>query len=277
MTQLAQRLGFDLADTLAGYRERLADLFERMLGAVFQAKAHLDDLLFARGERSQHLRGLVFQVDVNHGLRRRDHGTVFDEIAQMRIFFFANGRLQRDGLLGDLQDLADLGHRNIHALGDLFRGRLAPQLLHQLPRGADQLVDGLDHVHRNTDGAGLIGDSAGDGLADPPRSVRGELVAAAVFELVDGFHQADVAFLDQIQELQPAVGVFLGDRNHQAQVSFDQLALGGLGVDVALDNFALRPLQLLVTDARFLLQGIQIAAMAALDTAKFLFRIFAAG
>src|SRR5262249_27288082 len=189
MAQLAQGLGFYLADTLARYRERLADLFEGMLGAVFQAEAHLDYLLLAWGERSQHLRGLVFQVYVDHGLSRRNHGAVFDEVAQMRIFFFANGRLQRDGLLGDLQDLADLGHRDIHALGDLFRGRLAPQLLHQLPRGADQLVDGLDHVHRNTDGAGLIGDSAGDGLANPPRGVRGELVAAAVFELVHGFHQ----------------------------------------------------------------------------------------
>src|SRR5215469_15213377 len=48
MAKLAQGLGFDLADTLAGDRERLADLFQGMLGAVFQTKPHLDDFLFAR-------------------------------------------------------------------------------------------------------------------------------------------------------------------------------------------------------------------------------------
>jgi hypothetical protein len=80
-------------------------------------------------------------------------------------------------------------------------------------------------VHRDADGARLVGDRAGDGLADPPRGVGRELVAAAVFELVDRLHQADVAFLDQVEELQAAVGVLLGDGDHQAQVGLDHLLL----------------------------------------------------
>ena len=55
-------------------------------------------------------------------------------------------------------------------------------------------------MHRDADGARLVGDRAGDGLADPPRGVGRELVAAAVFELVHRLHQADVAFLDQVEE-----------------------------------------------------------------------------
>ena len=125
------------------------------------------------------------------------------------------------------------------------------QFLHQLARGADQLVDRFDHVHRDANGAGLIGDGAGDGLANPPGGVGGELVAAAIFELVDGLHQADVAFLNQVQELQAAVGVFLGDGNHQAQVGFDQLPLRLLRVHVPLDDFALRALELLERNAGF--------------------------
>ena len=39
------------------------------------------------------------------------------------------------------------------------------------------------------------------------------------------FIRSDVAFLDQIEELQAAVGVFLGDRNDEAQVRLHHLLL----------------------------------------------------
>src|SRR6202167_4238745 len=196
MPQFAQRLGFDLADAFAGYGERLADFFQRVLAAVFEAEAHFDYFFFARSQRAQDLSGLVLEVHVDHGFGGRDYGAVFDEVAEMRIFSFAYRSFERDRLLRDLQHLAHFRHRDVHALGYFFAGRLTSQLLHQLPRGADQLVDGFDHVHRDANGARLIGDGAGDGLADPPRSIGGKLVAAAVFEFVDGFHQADVAFLN---------------------------------------------------------------------------------
>ena len=125
--------------------------------------------------------------------------------------------------------LRTLAHRHVHPLGDLFGLRLASELLHERARRARQLVDRLDHVHRDADGARLIGDRAGDGLTNPPRGVRGELVAAAVFELLDRLHQTDVAFLDEVEELQAAVGVLLGDRDDQAEVGDDQLLLGLIG------------------------------------------------
>ena len=108
---------------------------------------------------------------------------------------------------------------------------------------ANQLVDRLDHVHRDADGAGLVGDGAGDGLANPPGGVGRKLVAAAPLELVHGLHQADVAFLNQIEELQAAVGVFLGDGNHQAEVGLDQFFLGLLGFRFAAQDDLQRALQ----------------------------------
>ena len=36
-----------------------------------------------------------------------------------------------------------------------------PELLDELARGADELVDRLDHVHRDADGARLVGDRRG--------------------------------------------------------------------------------------------------------------------
>ena len=144
---------------------------------------------------------------------------------EVRVLVVADRRLHRDRLLGDLQDLAHLVLGHLHAHGQLFGRRLAAHLLQHLPRDAVQLVDRLDHVHRNADGARLVGDRARDGLADPPRRVGAELVAAAVFELVHRLHQADVAFLDEVEELQAAVGVLLGDRDHEAQVGLDHLLL----------------------------------------------------
>ena len=112
--------------------------------------------------------------------------------------------------------------------------RLAADLVQHLARGAHQLVDGLDHVHRDADGARLIGDGAGDGLANPPGGIGREFVAAAIFELIDRLHQADIAFLDQVQELQAAIGVFLGDGDHEAQIGLDHFLLGDAGFALAL-------------------------------------------
>ena len=233
MAQLAQRLGFDLADPFARDREVLAHFFERVLGPVAHAEAHLDDTFFARRQRLQHRVGLFLQVQVDDRLGRRHDVPVLDEVAKMRIFLFADGRLERDGLLRDLHHLADLRHGNVHPLRDFFRGGLAAQFLHERARRPDQLVDRLDHVHRDPDGARLVGNRAGDGLADPPRRVGRELVAAPVLELVDRLHQADVAFLDQVEELQAAVRVLLRDGHDQAEVGLDQFLLGLLGLCLA--------------------------------------------
>src|SRR5713226_10483357 len=77
LAQLAQGLGFNLANTLAGDGERPPNLPQRVLRAVLQTKAHLDHLLFTRAEGVQHARRLVFQVHVDGGLGGRDHGAVF--------------------------------------------------------------------------------------------------------------------------------------------------------------------------------------------------------
>ena len=43
-------------------------------------------------------------------------------------------------------------------------------------------------MHRQTDGAALLGDRAGDCLTDPPGRVGREAVALMVVELLDGAH-----------------------------------------------------------------------------------------
>ena len=136
----------------------------------------------------------------------------------MRILLLADRRLQRDGVLRDLLDLAHALDGHIQLFGDLVRRRLAPQLLEEDARSAGEAVDRLHHMHGDADGAGLVRDRARDRLPDPPRRVRRKLEALLVIELLDRLHQAEVALLDQVEEEHPPADVALGDGDDQAQV-----------------------------------------------------------
>src|SRR5262245_8851751 len=182
MAELAQRLGFDLADALAGYRKACPDLFERMVGALADPEAEPQHLLLPGRERGEDLPGLAVQAARDRGLVGRDGRLILDEIAEMAVLVVAERRFEGDRLARDLHHPADLVGGELHATADLLGARLAPELLHQLALYAHELVDGLDHVHRDADGAGLIGDGAGDGLTDPPGRVGRELVPAPPLE-----------------------------------------------------------------------------------------------
>ncbi len=88
-------------------------------------------------------------------------------------------------------------------------------------------------MHGHADRAALVGERARDRLADPPRRVGRELVAAPVVELLGGAHEADRPLLDQVEERQALVAVVLGDRDDEPQVGLDHVLLGA--VVAALD------------------------------------------
>ena len=98
-------------------------------------------------------------------------------------------------------------------------------------------------MDRNTNGSGLVRDSPRNCLPNPPRGVGGKLVSAPILELIYRLHQADVAFLDQVQKLQTAVAIFLRNRNHQPEIGFDQLVLCLFRIHLSADDCSLCPLQ----------------------------------
>src|SRR6516165_4486675 len=150
----------------------------------------------------------------------------------MGVALFADRCFKRERFLSDLQRLAYLFERHMEILGKLFWRWLAADLVEYLPPRARDLVYELGHVNRHTDGACLVLKRAADRLPNPPGSVGRELEATPIFELVDCLHQADVAFLNQVKELHAPVGVFLCDRDDEAQVRLHHLLLG-------LERFAL--------------------------------------
>ena len=83
-------------------------------------------------------------------------------------------------------------------------------------------------MHRQANGFGLVGQRAFDGLLDPPRTVSGKLAALGRVKPLHGFHQADVAFADQIEQRQAEAFVIVRDFHDQAQVGLDHLFAGFL-------------------------------------------------
>src|SRR6056297_579225 len=162
--QLAQRLVLDLADPLARHAEVLPDLLERVLAAVHEALAHLEDLRLALVQLVERLVELLREDRLAGLVHRALDLLVGDEVAVEAVLLVADGRFEAERLARELERLLDLlgVPLGAHRVGDLLVAGLAAQLLLQAPAGARQLVDRLDHVHRDADGAGLIRDRAVD-------------------------------------------------------------------------------------------------------------------
>ncbi len=84
-------------------------------------------------------------------------------------------------------------------------------------------VQFLDYMHGQADGARLVHDGAFDALADPPSGIGGEAESAFGIEFLERVDQAEIAFFDQVQQLQSTAGVVLGDVHNQPQIVFDHL------------------------------------------------------
>src|SRR5206468_2876198 len=116
VAELPERLGLDLADPLAGDVELPTDLLEGPRPAVLEPEPELENASFAAGQRVQHRLDLLLQELVRGRLGRGERAAVLDEVAEVGILLLADRRLEGDGLLGDLDDLADLLRRDLDLL-----------------------------------------------------------------------------------------------------------------------------------------------------------------
>ena len=223
--EFSQREILDLADALARDAEFLADFLQGFFRAAVEAEAVAQNGRFARVEVPDHVLqhagdGFVFQIFVGRG------GVfILDDVGKIIRLVVADGRVERRGANRHQPHLPDAGGGHVEFVGQLLVGRFAAKLLLQTHRDAAHLGNLVHQMHRQADGLGLIGERAFDGLLDPPRTVGRKFAALFRIKALDGLHQADVAFADQIQQRQSDAVVIARDFYDQAEVGLDhQLA-----------------------------------------------------
>ena len=138
-------------------------------------------------------------------------------------------KVDRDGCYGEA-----IGRRRIGDLSDcgLLASLPVDRALHIV-----NLVDELELVDGNSDGPDLTLNGADDALSNPPARIGGELEASGPVEFLDGLHQTQVSFLDQVGEGQAAVGVLLGDTHHESEIGSGEDLFGELGIGPVLSDF----------------------------------------
>ena len=239
MAQLPQRLLLKLANALARQAKHLAHLLQRARLPILQPVAQAQNARLARRKLVQNIANLLGQHLLRHRLGRRRRLNIFDKVAQLRIRLVPHGALQVHRLAAGAQHPAHPLGRQLHILRNLFRRRLAAELLLHLLRHLVQLADAPPQVGGNADGAAVVSQRARHRLANPPGRIRAEAVAAPVIILFHRLHQPHVALLDQVQKLQAAPPVFLGDAHHQARVGPDQVRARRLAHFAHVDELVL--------------------------------------
>src|SRR4029453_14322125 len=224
--ELLERADLDLADSLAGEPEPLADALQGEGLLTTQAETQRDHCALPVGQVLQHAGQVGTRAE--HG-RQPGAGLparVRDALAEAALAV-ARGRLvERDRMLAQALQLLELGHRAPHLSGH-FRGRRRPpELLGERVAMAVELAQQRLDVHGQADRAGLIGERAHHRLTDPPGRVRREAGAAVWVELSGRVEEAHVALLDEIEEREAPVQVPPRDLDHESQVRLDELPLG---------------------------------------------------
>src|SRR5581483_7888599 len=154
--ELLQALVLDLPDPLTRHVERAADLVERARLLAVQPVAKLEHPPLAVAERLEAPCERLRAEGRVGSLVRERRRLVLDELPELGLLLVAHRLLERHRRLRGAADRLDL----------LVR-RLTAALGAQLALGAEDLVQLLDDVHRHPDRACLVGERAGDRLADP--------------------------------------------------------------------------------------------------------------
>ena len=233
MTEFTQSLCLDLTDTFTGDIELFADLFKGTALTVFQTEPERKDFRFTRSQRLEDSAELFFKQGMACSVDRRRSVIIGDKVTEVAVFFLTDRRFQRNRLLRYPQDFSYLIDRHIQFISDFLSTRFMAVSMEQLAGNLLDAVNGFNHMNRDTDSTRLVGNRTGNCLTNPPGCVGRELKALGMVELFDCLNQAEVTFLNQIEELHTTSDITFCNRNDQTQVCFTQ-TFSGLSRDLGV-------------------------------------------
>ena len=231
VAKASDRTRHQAAGGFGGDAELLADFAEALALAVDETEAGLDREAGPRVERAEEFVE-QFAVDHRHHVVFGRAVTVGHQVAERGVAVVADRLVEADRRGESVQ----FGVRLVEGLA--VAGGLT-----------QRSAEAGRAVARDADEAGLLVERTTDGLADPERGVGGELEATAPVELVDGVLEAQVALLDEVEEIHALrEGVATGDRDHEAKVRADEpiLGLGGFAHLALQRHAALAGVELLL-------------------------------
>ena len=225
MTQSAESELLELADPLTGQIELIADLLERARHAVVETVSEGQDAAFAHRQTFDRLPETVRDVQLFGNANRVDGFLIFNEVAELSAVL-ANRLLERHRI-GNAERQLDLGDVNPGLYGDLFWLRVASELRLQARLGSTNGCERVVQMDRDPNRSRLVGDGTSYGLPNPPGCIRRELETLAPVELLDGTNQSEVAFLDEIEEVDArGVGVATSVGNDESEIGREERILG---------------------------------------------------
>src|SRR5258708_13131797 len=81
---------------------------------------------------------------------------------------------------------------------EFFSGRRSSELLLQAQVALLEAVELVSQVNRETNGPPLVGNSAGDGLTNPPERVGTEFLPFRAVKFLAGAHEPQISFFNKV-------------------------------------------------------------------------------
>ena len=121
MTELTKSLCLNLTDTLSGNIKLLANFLKRSCTSIIKSETKTENLLFSLSKSAKNFYQLFLQKSKCCSISRNRNIVILDEISKMAVLLFTNRGLQRNRLLGNLQDLTHAVNRHVHLFRDFLR------------------------------------------------------------------------------------------------------------------------------------------------------------
>ena len=96
----------------------------------------------------------------------------------------------------------------------------------------------INHMHRDTNRACLVGNTAWNTLLNPVRCVCWKFISQTIIKFINRLHQTDIAVLDQVRKIQSQTAItgFFSKFYNQTQIRLDHFAFGACGLGLATTN-----------------------------------------